>query len=397
MRSKKIWMILLIVIFIILAAIRDKYIEPVQKLNYDAYMIGGVIDIDGIWRCIHTHAGEHNGNIPDGDKWCDQIMASSDHMLNSLTNLGTDCVPGESLYAFNKAASGMKLDELPDDLVLIFEVEAPENEGERNFPVEKRAFYADYEYKSNHTEMVYKDRWNISSGPERILLRPNLGSATIITAGNRPRRISYDKLHELRWDIEGTDYSEIFRQKLQVWSKNRDLVISHSRKVVIGGRIILAIAIIFILLYNRLSLLSIIPVLVFSAIAGFFGSVLGRGSEYLYNYTVHYSIGEDIGLYCGIAAAICYSAIMLNIKFKEKHFGEFLYSSVGYGVLTGILSSSVVHVSIALAGGYKFLPNLVIGGFFGAGAGLVLGIIFAIGLAMTKPAKAELAKKGGEK
>ena len=390
------FLILLLLSLIILALVRDVRVKTDNNLNVYLYEINEAVSLNNFKACIHEYADDNDGNIPDSDKWCDQLILLDDLYLYDLNSIGSDCIEGESSYALNIAAAGKKLVDLPDDLVLIFEVEPDKKEGQRDFPIEQREFNKDNKYKGIYTGLVHKDRWNICCGPERLLLKPNLNYAYIIFAGGEKKQAKFDKLHELRWDIEGTDYSGLFRQKLQKIDEYKyklQLKIGKTRNL---STACLAVLTIFTLIFYPIKRKDVFRLVIFTFLSAVCGFFFGAISHLLHNYNIHIDIGTSVGLYVGIAAGICYSAIMLNHK-SDKGIGRPSFGiCITYGIIFGILSSSIVHMSISYVSNEPMLPDMIFGGFFGAGAGLVLGIIFALAFARTKMSKTEQVNQEGE-
>jgi len=105
------------------------------------------------------------GKIPDTNKWCDLIM---EHIVDEERFFlcpKSDAIEGESSYAMNKNLAGMKIEDIPNDVVVLCETDLGKNTWK--CPRRTRAFYKEGEYKKEYgDEKVWKYRWNQSGGPE---------------------------------------------------------------------------------------------------------------------------------------------------------------------------------------------------------------------------------------
>lgn len=72
---------------------------------------------------IIRYAEEENGGyLPDAEKWCDTVLKYSKTVNESAFSYRSS-EPGVYNYAFNKNLSGLKVDTIPKNTVLIFESE----------------------------------------------------------------------------------------------------------------------------------------------------------------------------------------------------------------------------------------------------------------------------------
>ena len=79
-------------------------------------------DLRSLSAAINRYALKNTGHLPMGENWCDLMITDAgvdykcfDHGEES------DLIFGESAYALNKNVADMKLSDIPDDVVLLFE------------------------------------------------------------------------------------------------------------------------------------------------------------------------------------------------------------------------------------------------------------------------------------
>jgi len=77
------------------------------------------------WAII-SYAKEHEGYLPDAGKWCD-LLIEHDKEISKDSFRYSSSEPGIYNYAFNKHVSGLRLVDLPHNIVVIFESEGPWN------------------------------------------------------------------------------------------------------------------------------------------------------------------------------------------------------------------------------------------------------------------------------
>jgi prepilin-type processing-associated H-X9-DG protein len=79
------------------------------------------INLKGLHTAVHIYTSEYDGELPTAESWCDLLVA---HMKVAPKSFVCPCSnekEGKSSYAFNKNVAGMKLDEIPGDVVMLFE------------------------------------------------------------------------------------------------------------------------------------------------------------------------------------------------------------------------------------------------------------------------------------
>ncbi|MHC4386307.1 MAG: hypothetical protein ACYTEU_00870 [Planctomycetota bacterium] len=85
---------------------------------YQVTFRGG--ELKGLATALMSYADDNNGCLPDATKWCD-VLIEEDWLYPEYV------VNGQVKHAMNINASGMKVHELPEDMVLLFEAKGPKN------------------------------------------------------------------------------------------------------------------------------------------------------------------------------------------------------------------------------------------------------------------------------
>lgn len=80
-------------------------------------------NVKGLGTVFQVYANDFDGNLPTADSWCDLLVEHCDVSPKSFI-----CIEsrhkfkiGESAYALNENAAGLKLENIPGDMVLMFE------------------------------------------------------------------------------------------------------------------------------------------------------------------------------------------------------------------------------------------------------------------------------------
>lgn len=152
-------------------------------------------NLQGLGNAMIVYANDYDGQLPPADQWCDLLISETDVYPGSLICPDSDAVEGESSYAININAAGKKLDELPADMVLLFETELGKEEGPRTEIIEARA-----------NSPVYPKRWNQAGGPE-IMSTPHSmhtdeTGCNIVFIDGHVEFVSGDALQNLLWTQE---------------------------------------------------------------------------------------------------------------------------------------------------------------------------------------------------
>ena len=151
-------------------------------------------NLNGLGAAMTIYANDNNGQLPPADRWCDLLISKGKVSPKSLVCPDSDAVEGESSYAININAAGKKLDQLPADMVLLFETNEGKEAGPRTEIIDARASHP-----------VYPKRWNQAGVPQIMRMehedngRPG---CNIVFADGHVAFISGDELQKLRWTAE---------------------------------------------------------------------------------------------------------------------------------------------------------------------------------------------------
>lgn len=87
-----------------------------------------------IGKAIKEYSEEHNGRLPAAANWCGALLDNSKYIYNTdFPHLscfycrGARTPKGQSSYALNESTAGVRLAELPGDVILLFETMPSEN------------------------------------------------------------------------------------------------------------------------------------------------------------------------------------------------------------------------------------------------------------------------------
>jgi len=105
----------------------SKY-EGLDSARYFAYNEIYRKALLGIKQTLPPYAKLHEGMLPSPENWCDVLADFGQNSLNpSPEQLSISELTDRSRYALNSNLTGMRLADIPNDVVLIFETEAGEN------------------------------------------------------------------------------------------------------------------------------------------------------------------------------------------------------------------------------------------------------------------------------
>ncbi len=119
---------------------------------------------------LESYAENHNGLLPAGPNWCDELLEDNDELAAIFVCQYSDGKPGQSSYALNKNVAGQKLSDLPRDTVLLFETTAGWNQ-------------------VGGPELITTDNHSLITGDH----------CNVIFARGGTQHVPSDKIHELRW------------------------------------------------------------------------------------------------------------------------------------------------------------------------------------------------------
>ena len=177
----------------------------IRHLQRTAYISG----LENIGTAIKLYANEYDGHLPTPQNWCDLLLTQDDIDENLLSGhrKTSDAAWGESAYALNKSVVGMKLSEIPGDVVLLFETIYGRTDSERDTPWETRDYFWKI-YNPNEgvgphraDDLLYKDRWNQVGGVEILTTEYYLGEECLVLfADGHAELIKKEELDTLRWE-----------------------------------------------------------------------------------------------------------------------------------------------------------------------------------------------------
>lgn len=153
---------------------------------------------------FHKYSELNDGYYPSAENWCDTLVIEGKLPPSFLICPSSDTRFGESSYAFNTNISGMKLDEVPANVVVLFETDAGKEKGKRHAFLESRAFWEHYENKEkiSNEQKVYKDRWNQHGGKEIIALKHHRQKGSWVMYGNWSREfVNPEDIDNLQWEV----------------------------------------------------------------------------------------------------------------------------------------------------------------------------------------------------
>lgn len=172
------------------------------KAPSQMFCMGSLTNLGGL---ILIYANDNNDQLPDPDNWCDLLITKLDiSSPKDFICLDSSAKVGESSYALNKEVVGMKVSEIPPDMVLLFETTLGITKEGRDFPVNSRAFSLEEDYKFRKSNKVYKDRWNQVGGPDSLAFdNHKKDGCNILFADMHVEFVSIKRLVNLRWAVKG--------------------------------------------------------------------------------------------------------------------------------------------------------------------------------------------------
>lgn len=182
-------------------------VPPLGKVHPIAKRIVCGTNLKGLDTALTVYANDYDDQLPPED-WCDLLILKADVSPKSFICPASEEVEGECSYAMNRFVAGEKLDELPNNLVLLFETSIGLAEGPRTTPVQERRHYdflsgSGRWYFENH--QVHKDRWNQYGGAGDVLVRHDESKpagANILFADGHTEFVPEEKIAGLKWTME---------------------------------------------------------------------------------------------------------------------------------------------------------------------------------------------------
>ena len=166
----------------------------------------------GLSTSIKVYAYENDDRLPTARNWCDLFICHVDVDPKQFRCPESDAIEGESSYALNKNVIGMKLSEIPSDVVLMFETSFGRTEQGRTGRVKSREYFKFFvgpkppemysqDEKKKGDEKVYIDRWNQVGGKEILTTEYHKGiGCNILFADCSAAFFKKEGLDTLRWE-----------------------------------------------------------------------------------------------------------------------------------------------------------------------------------------------------
>jgi prepilin-type processing-associated H-X9-DG protein len=151
-------------------------------------------NLNGLGAAMTIYANDNNGQLSPADRWCDLLISKGSVSPKMLLCPDSDAVEGESSYAMNINAAGKKLDQLPPDMVLLFETDAGKEAEPRTEIINTRASHP-----------VYPKRWNQAGGPEIMQAEHEQNGqpgCNVLFVDGHAAFICGDELQKLRWTAD---------------------------------------------------------------------------------------------------------------------------------------------------------------------------------------------------
>ena len=161
------------------------------------------INLRGMGTAFIVYANEYNDELPTFENWCDLLIMKADCRPRTFVCSSSGVLEGESSYVLNENVAGMKLSEIPEDVVLLFETSIDQSETERNFSITSRKYFKDNPEWFDHYDesmKVRKSRWNQVGGPEVLTTENHQGrGCNILFADGHAEFVFVEEIPSLRW------------------------------------------------------------------------------------------------------------------------------------------------------------------------------------------------------
>lgn len=325
-------------------------------------------------KAMRDYAQKNDGRLPEADQWCDVLITRGDADIYTFRCMASDAVYGESSYAMNINASGKKLSELPETMVLIFETNAGRTDIERTGSLKERLFFEELSKKQSYIEdrKVFKERWNQAGGPE--ILAKNHKNGTNVALANGIINQVYVKfpdqiksLEDLVWNKDNLKY------KASDYAAAADTAEKPKTPIMAGLVVLIAVIVIGGLAVMHTCRFRKYPVLglVTGIGAGLAGLLFGAWAGAFYpSETSNTPYGAWGGAGLGMWIGLCYTGLLMNLQ-SRLHSDNILRLAIALGMAAGLLCSTLLHLGLIL---YCRQPY----GFVFMAAGMPFGIICGV-------------------
>ena len=107
-------------IYFTIAFIVATCLLPSRPRRLDPSVICG-LKLKELHTALYIYTSEYDGELPTAEYWCDLLVAHMEVAPKSFICPSSNAIEGESSYALNESIVGLKLNEIPKDVVLAFE------------------------------------------------------------------------------------------------------------------------------------------------------------------------------------------------------------------------------------------------------------------------------------
>ncbi|MHC4478228.1 MAG: hypothetical protein ACYTEL_21530 [Planctomycetota bacterium] len=168
--------------------------------------------MSGLAKALMVYANDDKlRRLPPADKWCDFLVQYDYCQPRQFIRNRSDAVIGESHVAINKYLAGKSLNNVPDDLVLLFETDFGKGPTGRDELLKNRAWY-ELQPHGDPNARVYKYRWNQAGGPEILTTKYNNGQGcNVAFADTHVKWVKTADLPNLRFKPDPNDFDRIYR------------------------------------------------------------------------------------------------------------------------------------------------------------------------------------------
>jgi len=223
-RSRKIWLVPILAVAFVLVLLgavflmevsEDRHMSFVSRIRswvppalgtrgQGSRVVFGTC-MSGLAKALAVYANDtEEGILPPADKWCDLLVGYDYVSTKQFICRKTDAIEGESCVAINKNAAGKMLDDLPGDMVLLFETDFGKTRSRRKGLLKNRAYHQTLP-SDTPDKKVYKDRWNQAGGLEIVDTRHHKGYVNVAFVNASVRIIKKADLPKLRWTADAND------------------------------------------------------------------------------------------------------------------------------------------------------------------------------------------------
>ncbi len=141
------------------------------------------------------YASEYDDRLPTSQQWCDLLKGFYDQEPNPF--IMGDLKVGESAYAMNENVVNVKYEDIPRDVVLLFETGLG-IEQERNTSILLRPFAKEWDNSKDYK--VFRDCWNQVGGPQDITTDYHNGEGVCVLFGDgHTEFVPADNIQKLKW------------------------------------------------------------------------------------------------------------------------------------------------------------------------------------------------------